>query len=54
MSCYELDNVDRKRRLFFDSSIRALQLLNCLVYDRVSDLPLDFVYYLNVVFLSFD
>ena len=45
MPCYELKNVDAQRGDgVFDSSIRALQLLNRLGYGRVSDLPLDLVY----------
>ena len=45
MPCYELKNVDAQRGDgVFDSSIRALQLLNRLGYGRGSDLPLDLVY----------
>jgi radical SAM/Cys-rich protein len=45
MPCYELNNVDAQRGDgVFDSSIRALQLLNRLGYGRESDLPLDLVY----------
>ena len=45
MPCYEVKNVDAQRGDgVFDSSIRALQLLNRLGYGRVSDLPLDLVY----------
>ena len=45
MPCYELDNVDAQRGDgVFDSSIRALQLLNRLGYGRMANLPLDLVY----------
>jgi radical SAM/Cys-rich protein len=45
MPCYELNNVDAQRGAgVFDSSIRALQLLNRLGYGRGSDLVLDLVY----------
>src|SRR6516162_5306969 len=45
MPCYKLNNVDAQRGDgVFDSSIRALQLLNRLGYGRGSDLPLDLVY----------
>jgi len=55
MPCYELDNVDAQRGDgVFDSSIRALQLLNRLGYGRVADLPLDLVYNPNGDFLPPD
>jgi radical SAM/Cys-rich protein len=45
MPCYRLDNVDAQRGDgVFDSSIRALQLLNRLGYGRIDGLPLDLVY----------
>jgi radical SAM/Cys-rich protein len=55
MPCYELKNVDAQRGDgVFDSSIRALQHLNCLGYGRVSELPLDLVYNPNGDFLPPD
>ena len=45
MPCYELENVDAQRGDgVFNSSIRALQLLNRLGYGRTADLRLDLVY----------
>jgi radical SAM/Cys-rich protein len=55
MPCYELENVDAQRGDgVFNSSIRALQLLNSLGYGRRSDLPLDLVYNPNGGFLPPD
>ena len=55
MPCYERDNVDAQRGDgVFDSSIRALQLLNRLGYGRMADLPLDLVYNPNGDFLPPD
>jgi radical SAM/Cys-rich protein len=55
MPCYEVDNVDAQRgEGVFDSSIRALQLLNRLGYGRMADLPLDLVYNPNGAFLPPD
>ena len=55
MPCYELANVDAQRGDgVFDSSIRALQLLNRLGYGRTADLPLDLVYNPNGSFLPPD
>jgi radical SAM/Cys-rich protein len=55
MPCYQLDNVDAQRGDgVFDSSIRALQLLNRLGYGRMADLPLDLVYNPNGDFLPPD
>jgi radical SAM/Cys-rich protein len=55
MPCYRLDNVDAQRGDgVFDSSIRALQLLNRLGYGRLDDLPLDLVYNPNGDFLPPD
>jgi radical SAM/Cys-rich protein len=55
MPCYEVGNVDAQRgESVFDSSIRALQLLNRLGYGRVADLPLDLVYNPNGAFLPPD
>ncbi len=55
MPCYEVDNVDAQRGDgVFDSSIRALQLLNSLGYGRMADLPLDLVYNPNGAFLPPD
>jgi radical SAM/Cys-rich protein len=55
MPCYEPDNVDAQRgEGVFDSSIRALQLLNRFGYGRVSDLLLDLVYNPNGDFLPPD
>src|SRR5260370_1303876 len=55
MPCYELDNVDAQRGDgVFDSSIRALQLLNNFGYGRVANLPLDLVYNPNGDFLPPD
>ncbi len=55
MPCYELDNVDAQRGDgVFDSSIRALQLLNSFGYGRVANLPLDLVYNPNGDFLPPD
>ncbi|MEM1059007.1 MAG: arsenosugar biosynthesis radical SAM (seleno)protein ArsS [Verrucomicrobiota bacterium] len=45
MPCYSPDNVNAQRgQGVFDSSIRALQLLNRLGYGRDADLPLHLVY----------
>jgi radical SAM/Cys-rich protein len=55
MPCYEVDNVDAQRGDgVFDSSIRALQVLNRLGYGRLADLPLDLVYNPNGDFLPPD
>jgi radical SAM/Cys-rich protein len=55
MPCYQLNNVDAQRgEGVFDSSIRALQLLNRLGYGRMDDLPLDLVYNPNGDFLPPD
>jgi radical SAM/Cys-rich protein len=55
MPCYKVDNVDAQRGDgVFDSSIRALQLLNRLGYGRMADLPLDLVYNPNGDFLPPD
>jgi radical SAM/Cys-rich protein len=55
MPCYRLDNVDAQRGDgVFDSSIRALQLLNRLGYGRIDGLPLDLVYNPNGDFLPPD
>jgi radical SAM/Cys-rich protein len=55
MPCYKLDNVDAQRGDgVFDSSIRALQLLNRLGYGRMAELPLDLVYNPNGDFLPPD
>ena len=55
MPCYALHNVDAQRGDgVFDSSIRALQLLNRLGYGRMADLPLDLVYNPNGDFLPPD
>ncbi len=55
MPCYRPDNVDAQRgEGVFDSSIRALQLLNRLGYGRMADLPLDLVYNPNGDFLPPD
>ena len=55
MPCYEPDNVNAQRGDgVFDSSIRALQLLNSLGYGRRTDLPLDLVYNPNGDFLPPD
>ena len=52
MPCYELENVDAQRGDgVFNSSIRALQLLNRLGYGRTDDLILDLVYNPNGDFL---
>ncbi len=52
MPCYQLDNVDAQRGDgVFNSSIRALQLLNRLGYGRTAFLPLDLVYNPNGGFL---
>jgi radical SAM/Cys-rich protein len=55
MPCYRLENVDAQRGDgVFDSSIRALQLLNRLGYGRIDGLPLDLVYNPNGDFLPPD
>jgi radical SAM/Cys-rich protein len=55
MPCYERDNVDAQRGDgVFDSSIRALQLLNRLGYGRLPALVLDLVYNPNGDFLPPD
>jgi radical SAM/Cys-rich protein len=55
MPCYRLENVDAQRGDgVFDSSVRALQLLNRLGYGRIDDLPLDLVYNPNGDFLPPD
>jgi radical SAM/Cys-rich protein len=55
MPCYELENVDAQRGDgVFNSSIRALQLLNRLGYGRTAELPLDLVYNPNGDFLPPD
>jgi radical SAM/Cys-rich protein len=55
MPCYKLANVDAQRGDgVFDSSIRALQLLNGLGYGREANLPLDLVYNPNGDFLPPD
>jgi radical SAM/Cys-rich protein len=55
MPCYEPANVNAQRGDgVFDSSIRALQLLNRLGYGREADLPLDLVYNPNGDFLPPD
>jgi radical SAM/Cys-rich protein len=55
MPCYEVANVDAQRGDgVFDSSIRALQLLNRLGYGRLANLPLDLVYNPNGAFLPAD
>jgi len=55
MPCYQLENVDAQRGDgVFDSSIRALQLLNRLGYGRMEALPLDLVYNPNGDFLPPD
>jgi radical SAM/Cys-rich protein len=55
MPCYESANVNAQRGDgVFDSSIRALQLLNSLGYGRQTDLPLDLVYNPNGDFLPPD
>jgi radical SAM/Cys-rich protein len=55
MPCYEPANVNAQRGDgVFDSSIRALQLLNRLGYGRQADLPLDLVYNPNGDFLPPD
>src|ERR1700757_752094 len=52
MPCYRLDNVDAQRgNVVFDSSTRALQLLNRLGYGRINGLSLDLVYNPNGDFL---
>lgn len=55
MPCYESANVNAQRGDgVFDSSIRALQLLNQLGYGRRAELPLDLVYNPNGDFLPPD
>ena len=55
MPCYKPGNVDAQRGDgVFDSSIRALQLLNRLGYGRMAELPLDLVYNPNGDFLPPD
>jgi radical SAM/Cys-rich protein len=55
MPCYCPDNVNAQRGDgVFDSSIRALQLLNRLGYGRQAELPLDLVYNPNGPFLPPD
>jgi radical SAM/Cys-rich protein len=55
MPCYEPANVNAQRGDgVFDSSIRALQLLNRHGYGRQADLPLDLVYNPNGDFLPPD
>jgi radical SAM/Cys-rich protein len=55
MPCYEPENVNAQRGDgVFDSSIRALQLLNQLGYGRQADLILDLVYNPNGAFLPPD
>ena len=55
MPCYRPDNVNAQRGDgVFDSSIRALQLLNRLGYGRRPDFPLDLVYNPNGAFLPPD
>ena len=55
MPCYQMENVDAQRGDgVFDSSIRALQLLNRLGYGRMEALPLDLVYNPNGDFLPPD
>ncbi len=55
MPCYRPDNVNAQRGDgVFDSSIRALQLLNSLGYGRRPELPLDLVYNPNGDFLPPD
>jgi radical SAM/Cys-rich protein len=55
MPCYEPANVNAQRgEGVFDSSIRALQLLNQLGYGRRPELPLDLVYNPNGAFLPPD
>jgi len=52
MPCYEPANVNAQRgEGVFDSSIKALQLLNELGYGRQADLTLDLVYNPNGAFL---
>lgn len=55
MPCFRPDNVNAQRGDgVFDSSIRALQLLNRLGYGRQAELPLDLVYNPNGAFLPPD